>query len=146
MKKKNEFVAVKCEGCFTEWYAPTYKDPFEDNLNFRDYYEEHIIDIKPVLGPSLGDSEDEFVIDDLQCHAERMCVDSDNWAGSTNAYMDAIEKCLADGKPRTWKDPYSDQTVKIIPYRKSELPPVNEESLKIYGPWADLMRERVAAI
>ena len=31
MKDKNEIVAVKCEGCFTEWYSPFYKEPYEDN-------------------------------------------------------------------------------------------------------------------
>ena len=145
-KNPDEIVAVKCEGCFTEWYSPNFKEPYDDNAEYRKYYEEHILEVKPVIGPSLGESDDEYITDDLQCHAERMCCDSSDWATSTEDYMDAIEACLADGKPRTWEDTKSDQKVKITPYKRSELPPVNEESLKVYGPYAELLRKRIAEI
>ena len=148
MDKKNadEIVAVKCEGCFTEWYSPNFKEPYEDNGEYREYYDEKILEVQPVIGPSLGDSEDEFITDDLKCHAERMCVDSKDWQGSTEDYIATIKACLADGKTRTWEDPYSDQKVKITPYRRGDMPKPNENHLKVYGPFADLMRERVAAI
>ena len=34
MNSKNpyEIVAVKCEGCFTEWYSPNFKEPYEDKI------------------------------------------------------------------------------------------------------------------
>lgn len=145
-KDPNEIVAVKCEGCFTEWYSPNYREPYEDNTDFREYYEEEIIDEKPVLGPAIGDCEDDFITDDLQFHAERMCVDSSDWQTSTEDYRATVEMCLADGQPRVWSDTKSDQTVKITPYRRCDMPPVNEASLEIYGPYAALMRERIADI
>ena len=144
-KDNNKIVAVKCEGCFTEWYSPFYKEPYNDNEEYRDYYNEHIIDKMPVLGPSLGDSEDDNLIDDLQCHAERMCVDSADWQVSTEDYKATVEMCLADGKPRVWR--YKDvPEVKITPYTRENLPPVNEKSLEVYGDFKELVRERVAAI
>ena len=148
MKKKNQnqIVAVKCDGCFTEWYSPFYREPFDDDDGFREYYEEHIIDIKPVLGPALGDCEDDFITDDIQCHCERMtCGVDGNWQAATDSYAAAIKKCLKDGKVRVWKFEGCDD-VTITPYRRCELPPVNEDSLKIYGPYAELMRQRIAEI
>lgn len=146
MKDPNEIVAVKCEGGFTEWYSPFFKEPFEDNAEYRKYYEEHIIDIQPVIGPSLGEAEDDFLSNDLQCHCERMCVDSTDWDTSTEDYAATIKMCLADGKKRVWEDLHSDQKVTITPYSRKDMPKPNEEHLKVYGPYADLMRERVAAI
>ena len=34
----------------------------------------------------------------------------------------------------------------ITPYRRKDMPKVDEEHLKVYGKYADLMRARVAAI
>lgn len=147
-KDPNEIVAVKCEGCFTEWYSPNYRDPYEDSPEYREYCEEmRLVEYKPsVLGPAIGDCEDDFITDDLQCHAERMCVDSSDWMTSAEDYKAAIGECLHDGQPRVWRDTMSDQTVKITPYRRCDMPPVNEASLEIYGPYTALMRERIADI
>lgn len=143
----DKMVAVKCEGSFTEWYSPNYKEPYEDNVDYRNYYHEHIINELPVIGPSLGDAEDENLTDDLQCHSERMCSDAKDWKAATEAYKAMVEKCLADGKPRTFKyDGVGGIEVKITPYTKANLPPVNEKSLEVYGPFAELFRARVAAI
>lgn len=145
-KDPNEIVAVKCEGCFTEWYSPNYREPYEDDAEYRRYYEENLIDIQPVFGAAIGDDETAYVTDDLMCHAERMCVDSSDWMTSTEDYKAAIGECLHDGKTRVWKDPCSNLSVTITPYRRSEMPPVNEEHIKFYGPFSDLMRERIAEI
>lgn len=144
-KDNNKIVAVKCEGCFTEWYSPFFKEPYEDNAEYREFYNEHVLNFKPVIGPSLGDSEDDYMSGDLQFHAERMCCDAKDWSAATNGYADAIEKCLADGKPRTFTFEGIDD-VKITPYTRENLPPVNEKSLEVYGDFKELVRERVAAI
>ena len=147
MKKnqKSKVVAVRCEGCFTEWYSPNFKDPYEDNAEYREYYNNHVLPFQPVIGPSLGDANDEYLTSDLQCHAERMCCDAEDWDKATNAYADAIEQCIADGKPRTFKfEGLHD--VKITPYTKENLPPVNEDSLGEYAEFKELIRERVAAL
>lgn len=144
-KDPNEIVAVKCEGAFTEWYSPFYREPFDDDDGFREYYEAYVMDEKPVLGAALGECEDDFITDDLQCHCDRMAATCDDWQAATEDYAATIKMCLADGKTRVWKfDGCED--VKITPYRRGELPPVNEDSLKIYGPYAGLMRERMEAI
>jgi hypothetical protein len=36
--------------------------------------------------------------------------------------------------------------IHITPFRRKDMPKVDEEHLKVYGPYADLVRERVAAI
>ena len=141
----NKAVAVKCEGCFTEWYSPNYKEPYEDNAEFREYYDEVILAKKPVIGPSLGDKENDYLTGDLHYHAERMCVDADDWGKATEDYMDTIEKCLADGKARVWTHK-GVVDVKITPYTRANLPTVHEKSLEVYGKYKELVRERVAAI
>ena len=145
-KDPNEIVAVKCEGPFTEWYAPSYREPYEDDADYRQWYEENLLDVQPVFGVALGDDESAYVTEDLQCHAERMCVESGNWQMSTEEYIATVEKCLADGETRTWNDTKSDTVVRITPYRRCDLPPVNEEHIKVYGPFAGLMRKRIAEI
>lgn len=140
-----EFVAVKLEGPFTEWYSPYFKDPFNDNAEYRKYYEEHIIDQKPVIGPALGDDDDAYICDDLQYTAERYMSGCNNWGKETDNLISQIERALESGVTCTYISDIG-ETIKITPYRKSELPPVNEESLKVYGPYSELIRERVAAI
>ena len=140
-----EFVAVRIEGPFTEWYSPNYKDPYEEDKEYRDYYEEVILSQKPVIGPSLGDHEDEYISGDIQWTAERYMSGCKNWGKETDNLISQIERALESGVPCTYISDIG-ETIKITPYRKSELPPVNEESLKVYGPYAELMRERVAAI
>ena len=147
MKSRNEreFVAVKVEGPFTEWYAPTFKNPYDDNMEYRQYYESVVWETKPVYGPSLGDSEDDFISSDLDSLAERLAVDAEDWESDKKEIKKMIRIALENGVT------YDCETVqgtkiKITPYRKCELPPVNEKSLEIEGPFADLMRERVAAI
>ena len=146
-ENKDKPVAVKLEGCFTEWYSPNYKEPFEDNEEYRKYYEEHIIDKQPVIGPVLGGEDGEFLSDDLQCVAERLCCDAHNWDKATNDLIATVEMCLADGKPRTWKDIDGVvDDVKITPVTKAELPPLTDDALKVFGDFGWLIRERYNAI
>ena len=146
-KDNDKPVAVKLEGCFTEWYSPNYKEPFEDNEEYRKYYEEHIIDKQPVIGPVLGGVDGEYISDDLQCVAERLCCDSNNWDKAADDLCSTIEMCLADGKPRTWKDVDGKITeVKITPVTKAELPPLTDDALTVFGDFGWLIRERYNAI
>lgn len=140
-------VAVKCEGCFTEWYSPNYKEPYNDNAEYRDYCDLMILDKQPVSGPAFGDSELETLTDDLDCLTDRLCVDVGlgAWADAKAKLADAILHSLADGKLRTFAYKGMDD-VRITPYTKAELPPVNEKSLEVYGEYKELVRARVAAI
>ena len=44
MSRKNDVVAVKVEGVFTEWYSPKWREPYDDDADYRAYYEKHILD------------------------------------------------------------------------------------------------------
>jgi len=146
-KDPNEVVAVKLEGCFTEWYSPNYKEPFEDNADYRKYYEEHIIDKQPVIGPVIGGDDGDFISDDLQCVAERLCCDSKDWDKATEDLKATIEMCLADGKERTWKDVDGVvDDVKITPFKRGDMPPITDEALKVFGDYGWLIKERYEAI
>jgi hypothetical protein len=144
---KNKCVAVKCEGCFTEWYAPTYKDPYDDNAEYRKYYDKVLINDIPVIGPSLGNSETEYISSYLGCLTDRLSVSVGlgTWDDASGLLADMITDSLTDGKPRVFKFDGMDD-VKITPYKKEELPPVNEKSLDVYKDFKELRRERVAAI
>ena len=144
-RKEKEFVAVLLEGPFTEWYSPYFKEPFEDNEEYRKYYEDHIMENKPVIGPALGADEDAYISDDLQCTAERYMSGCKDWQNEAENLIHQIKLSLEFGITCTYISDIG-EAVKITPYRKCELPEVNEESLKVYGPYAELLRARVAAI
>lgn len=145
MSKPNDIVAVKLEGCFTEWYSPNYKEPFEDNADYREYFEENLIDKQPVVGPVLGGEDGAFLTDDLQCVAERLCCSAKDWYTATEDLMSAIEMCLADGKIRTWENDEVGH-IKITPFTKAQMPPLTDDALKVFGKFGYLIRERYEAI
>ena len=147
MKDPKEIVAVKCEGPFTEWYSPNYKEPYNDNDEYREYYNEKIMDIQPVIGPSLSATDDEENInDDLDCLSDRMmCAVSGDWQEAKKRFENAVHDALKTGRGVRFSDDDCGDFV-ITPYRRGDMPRPNEEHLKVYGPFADLLRERVAAI
>ena len=145
MRNPNEIVAVKLEGCFTEWYSPYYKEPFEDNADYRKYYEENIIDKQPVVGPVLGGEDGAFLTNDLQCVAERLCCDAKVWLTATEGLTAEIKMCLDDGKPRTWENAEVG-SVKITPFTKEQMPPLTDDALEVFGKFGYLIRERDEAI
>lgn len=149
MKDKNEIVAVKCEGCFTEWYSPFFKDPYEDNAEYREFYNTKMLDHEPVIGPSLGDSDNEFISGDLGCLSDRLTADAEDWDAAKKAVEDAVELALKTGEPQVVDFHYTEPKVadvNITPFRRKDMPKPDEEHLKVYGDYADLVRERVAAI
>ena len=141
-KQKSKVVVVKVEGCFTEWYAPTFKDPYEDNEEYAEFYDQKILDMQPVIGPAV-DGESETLCPDLTSLAERMTCDAENWDTARNRLIKAIKEVLATGKVQTFKYEGMDD-VKITPYK--ELPKIPEKAFKVYGKFAKLVKERVAAI
>ena len=146
MKNPEEIVAVKCEGPFTEWYSPFYKDPYNDNEEYSEYYDENILDIQPVIGPSLSATDDEENInDDLGCLSDRMMCESEDWDAARKRFEKAVRKALKVGETVTLEDSECGKIV-ITPYRRKDMPKPNEKHLKVYGPYADLLRQRVAEI
>ena len=140
---KSRCVAVKCEGCFTEWYSPHFKDPYESNARVRAYCDKRNAD--PVVGPSLGDSVTDYLCGDLHYLGERLCWGAANWDAAVKGFKAVVRMCIADGKTRTYavngiKD------IKITPFTKEKLPPLNEKSLEYYGKYKELVKARVAAI
>ena len=141
-KNTNKAKAVKVEGCFTEWYAPTFKDPYEDNEEYAEFYDQKILDIQPVIGPAV-DGKDEYLTGDLGCLSDRITCDADDWDKAKDGFEIAVNKALATGKVQTFK--YAGiEDIKITPYK--ELPKIPEKAYKVYGKFAKLVKERVAAI
>jgi hypothetical protein len=141
-KNTNKAKAVKVEGCFTEWYAPTFKDPYEDNEEYAAFYDERILDMQPVIGPAV-DGETEYLSGDLGCLSDRITCDARSWDKARHGFAEAVKKALATGKVQTYKFVGMDD-IKITPYK--ELPKIPEKAFALYGKFANLVKERVAAI
>ena len=141
-KNTNKAKVVKVEGCFTEWYAPTFKDPYEDNEEYAAYYDEKILPIEPVSGPAV-DGKCETLCPDLTSLADRMTCGAEDWDNARNGLIKAIKEVLATGRAKTFKYDGIDD-VDITPHK--EMPPIPEKAYKVYGKFANLVKERVAAI
>ena len=141
-KNTNKAKAVKCEGGFTEWYAPTFKDPYEDNEEYAEFYDQKILDMQPVIGPAV-DGEDEYLSGDLECLSDRITCGASDWYRAKDGFADAVEKALATGEVQTFKFEGIDD-ITITPHK--ELPTIPEKAYKVYGKFAKLVKERVAAI
>lgn len=145
-KSANKAKVVKVEGCFTEWYAPDFKDPYEDNAEFAEFYEKRLLDMQPVIGPAV-DGENEYLTGDLGCLADRITVDAQDWDSAKKAFIAAVELALRSGEEQVVDFHYTDPSVddvKITPYK--ELPKIPEKAYAVYGKFAGLVKERVAAI
>ena len=141
-KNTNKAKAVKVEGCFTEWYAPTFKDPYEDNEEYRKFYDKMMLDMQPVIGPAV-DGDDEYLSGDLGCLSDRITCGAADWDKARKGLVKAIQKALATGEVQTFKSAFVDY-VKITPYK--ELPKIPERAYNVFGKFAKLVKERVAAI
>lgn len=145
MNTNNKAKAVKVEGCFTEWYAPTFKDPYEDNEEYAEFYDQKILDMQPVIGPAV-DGKDEYLSGDLGCLSDRITCDAydfGKWDEAKDGFELAVNKALATGEVIIFKFEGLDD-IKITPYK--ELPKIPEEAYTVYGKFAELVKERVAAI
>lgn len=150
-EKKNKptaIIAVKVVGPFTEWFLPTYREPYDDNEEYQEYFNEHIIDKIPVLGPSFGDCADDMSSSDLDCLADRMvdASDTDNWSEARRQFINEMKVSLKSEGVLSRKVTICGEEFTFYPFTRETLPPVNEESLKVYGKMADLVRERAEEI
>ena len=148
--EKSDIVAVRVAGKFAEFYSPFYKEPYEDNEEYREYYNKNILPVQPVIGPCLGDGNQEYLSNDLICLAERIACDcegsdtTEGWIENRDTIMDYVDKVFKEGNAIS--PVVGNLQLIITPLRRGELPTINEEHLKVYGKYADLIRGRVAAI
>lgn len=144
--KPYKVLAVRIQGDFTEWYSPFFKDPYNDDPKYRKYHDEVISNDIPVIGPSLGEGEnDENITADLACLAERLCVDAEDWDEECEDFTEAVLGVF-DTAEETTHVTCDNKKIIITPYFKHNFPKVNEESLKVYREYAGLLRERVENI
>jgi len=136
---------VKVIGCFTEWYAPTFKDPYEDNEDYAKFYDQKLLDMQPVIGPDVN-GKGEYLTGDLGCLADRLTCDAHpgvNWGKARKECMKAVMLAIKSGKPQTFKFDRM-MPIRITPYKR--VPKIPEKSYAIYGKFASLVKERVAQI
>lgn len=133
---------VRVVGCFTEWYSPYYKDPYEDDPKYAEFYDKKMLDMQPVIGPDVNGKE-EFLTGDLGCLADRLTCDAEEWGKARNGCMKAVRLAIKSGKPQTFK--FDGVTpIKITPYKR--VPKIPEKSYEVYGKFASLVKERVSQI
>ena len=137
-----EVKIVRLVGCFTEWYSPYFKDPYEDNEDYAEFYDRRLLIMQPVIGPDVN-GKDEYLTGDLGCLADRLTCDADDWDKARDGCMKAVKRALKSGKPQTFK--FDGVTpIKITPYKR--VPKIPEKSYEVYGRFASLVKERVAQI
>ena len=135
---------VKVEGPFTEWYAPTYAEPYNDNEEYAAYYDTAILAKQPVIGPAV-DGDSEYLSGDLECLADRMTCDCDmnEWGKARYEFEKAVSKALATGKAQTFKFKNLEK-ITITPYK--EVPQIPEKAYEVYGEYGWLVKDRVGNI
>lgn len=133
---------VRLAGCFTEWYAPTFRDPYEDNEDYAEFYDQKLLDMQPVMGPDVNGKE-EFLTGDLGCLADRLTCDAEDWDKARDGCMKAVKRALKSGRPQTFRLDGA-TPIRITPYKR--VPKIPEKSYEVYGRFASLVKERVAQI
>jgi hypothetical protein len=135
--------AVKVEGAFTEWYAPTFRNPYEDNADFRAYHRRTILGNPPVVGPAV-DGYSEFLSGDLECLADLICdCELADWAKAKRGFKKTVRHALATGEVCVFKR-RGMTPIKITPY--AELPKIPKRAYRVYGDFAELVEQRVKEI
>lgn len=133
---------VRVVGCFTEWYSPYYKDPYEDDAGYAEFYDKKMLDMQPVIGPDVN-GKGEFLTGDLGCLSDRMTCDAEDWGKAREGCMKAVKRALKSGKPQTFR--FDGMTpIMITPYKR--VPKIPEKSYEVYGKFASLVKERVSQI
>ena len=138
MKKTNKAKIVRIGG-IEEWYAPTYDNPVMENDGLYDLFTK--LGLPYVYGPCIR--KEERLAEDLGCICDRIasgigCGDSDG----ADDVADAVEECLEDGKKRVVM--VGGERIVITPY--AEVPKIPETAYAEFGEYANLIKERVAAI
>ena len=134
---------VKVEGTLTEWYAPTFKDPFKDNKDFREYCLRTIPDNRGVHGPAL-DGFTEFLNGDLECLADRICdCELSDWIKAKRGFKKTVRRAIATGEVCLYKQK-GVTPIKVTPY--AALPKIPKRAYRVYGDFAELVEQRVKEI
>lgn len=142
-KNGNKAKIVKVEGAFTEWYAPGYENPYNDTDGFAEFQVEAGMPF--VYGPVVTDeSIGDNICDDLQCLCEREVVNEgdDEWDENTGKLIEAAETALETGEVQKVK--IGETVFTCTPY--AAVPAIPDSSYEAFGEFAELVRERVAAI
>ena len=136
-------IALKVTGHFTEWIAPTMEAVYENNADYRNWYEESgmLNKLSPVLVP-FGNGEDEYVSSDVDCLADRLAVSNDSaiWADENELIRKALWTALNEGKR------IEVMGIVMEPFNANELPVTPLERFADYGPWAEKLRASVDAL
>lgn len=134
-------IALKVTGPFTEWVAPTMKDLYESNADFREWYEESgMLDkLPPVLIPFGGE---DYISAHVDCLADRLAESNDTsiWSQATDLLNTALWTALNEGRR------IEVMGVVIEPFTAEELPITPLERFADYGPYADALRASVDAL
>ena len=133
---------VRVEGCFTEWYSPFFKDPYEDDPEYAEFYDKRVLDMYPVIGPDVN-GKGEFLVGDLGCLADRLTCGAKDWDKARKGVIKAVKLAIKSGKPQVFRFPGM-TLVRITPYRR--VPKIPDKSYMVYGKYAWLIKERVAMI
>lgn len=133
---------VKVEGCFTEWYSPFFKDPYDDDPEYAEFYDKRVLDMYPVIGPDVN-GKGEFLSGDLEFLADRLTCGAKDWDKARKGVMKAVKLAIKSGKPQVFRSPKV-TPVRITPYRR--VPKIPDKSYRVYGKYAGLIKERVARV
>ena len=136
-------IALKVTGHFTEWIAPTMEALYENNADYRKWYEESgMLDkLPPVLVP-FGNGEDEYISSDVDCLADRLATSNDTtfWSRESELIKSALWTALNEGRRI--------EVLGIVmePLEAKDLPITPLERFADYGPWAEKLRAIVDAL
>lgn len=133
---------VRVSGCFTEWYSPYYKDPYEDDSDYAEFYDKKMLYMQPVIGPDVNGNE-EFLTGDLVCLADRLTCEAGDWDKARKGLIKSVKLAIKSGRPQTFR--FDGVTpIMITPYKR--VPKIPEKSYEVYGKFASLVKERVSQI
>lgn len=133
MANKNKAKIVRI-GWIKEWYAPTYNPPVMENDGIYALFDK--LGIPYVYGVEVR--KDERICDDLGCICDRM--ECDGWDGTVIA--NAVEDALEDNIPRYVTN--GERMFKIEPF--AEVPTIPDSAYSEFGEYAEIFKERMAAI
>ena len=134
---------VKVEGAFTEWYAPTFKDPYEDNAAFRDYCRRTIPGSREYCRPTL-DGYCEYLGGDLECLADRICdCEGADWIKARRGFKKTVRRALATGEVCLYKQ-RGVTTIKVTPY--ADVPKLPPRAIRRFGNFGQLVEQRYKEI
>jgi len=135
-------IALKVTGTFTEWVAPTLNNLYENNADYRNWYEESgMLDKLPSVLVPFGNGED-LITNDVDCLADRLATSNDVaiWSRESELIKSALWTALNEGRR------IEVMGIVIEPFTAEELPITPLERFADYGPYAETIRAAVDAL